>query len=860
MADMEEKVGSTLKLIHEDGDSFAKRAEMYYKKRPELISFVEETFRAYRALAERYDHMSTELQNANNTIASVFPGKVPFEMDEEDEDVHRGPSNAAKPNIPGVPKAPLKDLENMLFSGAKKLQSKKAGKPANAPAVSRSGLTKPEGLEKIDKLQKDILELQTVKEFVKSSYEGGLAKYWEIEKKINGMQEEVLMLQDEFGGGVVIEDEEARRLMAAAALKSCQESLADLREKRRSSAQEAKKEQARVKETWQKFGSLKKEIAPDLQSGENGRQRSGNDDLAFDESLNRKEGEELEEKIQEHFQGGMEAEALTVTGMAEKIDELVNKVIGLETAVSTQNALVERLRTETDYLQSQIQILEDEKVTRADGSKNMSSRMREMEEKLNDIRDLNASVRAEDVNLQTNLAEADCNLDHLSKKVHSVKTEDNEQEVTSLTKETEPLAERISEDSAAEEKGDLSDAGASESIADVEQAAHFEKINPPPSRRNDKANGSSENSIERPQLHREAEEPGQSQQTTSPDEPNREEMLLSEHTTTLGNYKEAKKKLVEVQKMNPEGGSDEMAVQMRELKGANALKDEEIRSLREKLSLLQTVVAGRTKDSKMETSEHIAPNGREMDIEALIVDHPQPISEMEEKLRMDIDQVLEENLDFWMRFSAALHQIQKNKTAVEDLKVELSKLDEKRKDEGSGYMAFSIKSDAKPVYKYLTEIQTELNIWMEKCVLLKDEQQKRLSSLCHIQDEITNALKTSAEDDDFRFTSHQAAKFQGEVLNMKQENSKVAQELQAGLDHIAVLQTEVKETLAKLNEEFGFAETNPQNSQQKQPGNQNRVPLRSFIFDSKLKKNKASIFTYMTPAMHRKYNGLKAAF
>lgn len=44
-----------LKLIEEDGDSFAKKAEMYYQKRPELISHVEEFYRMYRSLAERYD-------------------------------------------------------------------------------------------------------------------------------------------------------------------------------------------------------------------------------------------------------------------------------------------------------------------------------------------------------------------------------------------------------------------------------------------------------------------------------------------------------------------------------------------------------------------------------------------------------------------------------------------------------------------------------------------------------------------------------------------------------------------------------------------------------------------------------------
>ncbi|KAM0016897.1 putative protein Networked (NET), actin-binding (NAB) [Helianthus debilis subsp. tardiflorus] len=45
-----------IKLIEEDADSFARRAEMYYKKRPDLMKLVEELYKAYCALAERYDH------------------------------------------------------------------------------------------------------------------------------------------------------------------------------------------------------------------------------------------------------------------------------------------------------------------------------------------------------------------------------------------------------------------------------------------------------------------------------------------------------------------------------------------------------------------------------------------------------------------------------------------------------------------------------------------------------------------------------------------------------------------------------------------------------------------------------------
>ncbi|KAL2486223.1 Protein NETWORKED 4A [Abeliophyllum distichum] len=64
LEEMDLKVKVMLKLIEEDADSFAKRAEMYYQKRPELISLVEEFYRMYRALAERYDLVTGELRKS----------------------------------------------------------------------------------------------------------------------------------------------------------------------------------------------------------------------------------------------------------------------------------------------------------------------------------------------------------------------------------------------------------------------------------------------------------------------------------------------------------------------------------------------------------------------------------------------------------------------------------------------------------------------------------------------------------------------------------------------------------------------------------------------------------------------------
>lgn len=62
LEEMDQNIKRMLKLIEEDADSFAKKAEMYYQKRPELINLVEEFYRMYRSLAERYDYVTGELR------------------------------------------------------------------------------------------------------------------------------------------------------------------------------------------------------------------------------------------------------------------------------------------------------------------------------------------------------------------------------------------------------------------------------------------------------------------------------------------------------------------------------------------------------------------------------------------------------------------------------------------------------------------------------------------------------------------------------------------------------------------------------------------------------------------------------
>ncbi|KAL3505970.1 hypothetical protein ACH5RR_031352 [Cinchona calisaya] len=100
LTDMDAKVKAIIKLIEEDADSFARRAEMYYKKRPELMKLVEEFYRAYRALAERYDHLTGELRHAHRTMAEVFPNQIPYVLDEDSP--LRSSEHETDPHTPDV--------------------------------------------------------------------------------------------------------------------------------------------------------------------------------------------------------------------------------------------------------------------------------------------------------------------------------------------------------------------------------------------------------------------------------------------------------------------------------------------------------------------------------------------------------------------------------------------------------------------------------------------------------------------------------------------------------------------------------------------------------------------------------------
>ncbi|KAF8051017.1 hypothetical protein N665_1820s0003 [Sinapis alba] len=912
LQDIEEKVQYVLKLLQEDGDSFAKRAEMYYKKRPELITFVEETFRAYRALAERYDKISTELQNANTTIASAFPDQVPnFAMDDDDD----GPSSkfSKRPNLPGpsgapnVPKLPVKDLKSAVRVATKKLQPRKSMKytgGATNVVVKSSGLSKSEAMGEIDRLQKEILSLQTEKEFVKSSYERGLSKYWEFEKSIKEKQERICGLQDEFGESVAIEDDEARRLMTETAIKSCQEKLVELQEKQEKSYEEAKEEHVKIKESKKKLRSMASKFLGEetKEDGEDEARRT--DELEHEMREMSKKKQELEsvkEKIREHFESGVNS-TLDAAEMAERVDELVNKVISLESAVSSQTALIQILRNETNGLQTQISTLETDKAVLADDKSDLRKKLKEMEEKLKVLQDMDRNVMDKGSSLSTHFDAACTNLDNLStgkldevkaesepdslamkndlegdtrslqvsgdteehlkemaveKKEEAEKSESSEQttvaeDIIIPSKSTETVlesTEKINSDSEMQsEKTDSvldnvlekqTESDKTDSVPDntIEKQAASDKTDSVPDNvlekqaASDKTDSVPDNVLEKQISSKEDHQEGEGEpdwkEMFMKGMENREKHLLTEYTTILRSYKDMKKDLDET-------------------KTKNATKDDEIKLLREKMSLLQKGLADSNDllESQMSNDDYSI---------GFMAAENENMSVVEEQFRLNIDELLEENLDFWLRFSTAFGQIQSYDTSIEDLQAEISKLEQRKKQDGSSTAKYALRSDVRPLFRHLREINTDLGLWLEKGAALKEELKSRFESLCNIQEEITKALKSSAEDDDFRFTSYQAAKFQGEVLNMKQENNKVADELQAGLDHITTLQLEIDKTLGMLTDEYALSGSKNRSEHDLQHSDsRSRVPLRSFIFGSKQKKTKPSIFSCMHPSLYRK--------
>ncbi|KAG6757439.1 hypothetical protein POTOM_037751 [Populus tomentosa] len=157
---------------------------MYYKKRPELMKLVEEFYRAYRALAERYDHATVELRQAHRTMAEAFPNQVSYAPD----GLHRdsfGLSMERNGGYPeesdsGINKKGLKQLDELFMSREAASRVSKV-----ADGKMKKGLKVHEAAEtEVQILKKALSEIQTEKERCSSSIPAELAEAISLEREL----------------------------------------------------------------------------------------------------------------------------------------------------------------------------------------------------------------------------------------------------------------------------------------------------------------------------------------------------------------------------------------------------------------------------------------------------------------------------------------------------------------------------------------------------------------------------------------------------------------------------------------------------------------------------------------------------
>lgn len=902
LQDMEHRVKCMLLLLGEEADSFSKRAEMYYKRRPEVITQVEEVYRAYRGLADRYDIMSGELHKANHTIATAFPDQVQYAMLQEEDD------NVPKAFTPVDPRKIHKSTVDGLLK-KKKGAGPGAGGAKDAPAP----INKENAREEISRLQKSILVMQTEKEFIKNSYESGIAKYWDLEKEINEMQEKVCQFQDKFDESAVIEDDEARALMTATALKSCEDTIVRLQEQRKTAASQALDESERVKVLREKLKPILDENGKSLpELSEKNIRKNHITELGdvYHVKLGELEMQTIVDKIKEHFERDCN---ISMEEITEQIDELVNTVVDLELMVSSQTSQIDRMRRENDGLENSVKTLEEEK-----GSSELEEKLKQVEEELVRVQALESSFHKDESTIRSNFTEAISRFSDFSDMLQAPVCEHQagsgahmssatdeevppsepsnkscaddvkeEAEVAVMVDNSDvpPQAPEPEESTTTEPASSGDDAAAAATAAPVDLAEMEVAASIDASADDNKSSDNGNDKILRPGSlarlrHISTDNLGESEEQEEKIKQegsvtgdmsklqerlmdgleDKEKVLLSEYTLLLEDYKDTKRKLIDVEKKNQDclneirslreliGEKERNCTLERGSRGHRRTpsyghqRRQSLSSISKLIRMGSTVQEGNNSDGE-KSNDATSDIGLE-DVRLPSIAEVENPSPLEEKFRRDIDTLLEENLEFWMKFSSSLQRVQEFQSRYEDLQ-------QAKADGGDGE-------------KKLRALKTELQVWSEQNAMLRGEMQCRFTSLCDIQEEISAALEMDtdaaeeAEEGAPRFTSYSAGKFQGEVLNMQQENNRVSDELQSGLDHVKTLQSEIEKKLSEgvnLSSSSAAAEEGEPTEESTavvlaRVPTKAKVPLQSFLFPTKAKK--PTLFQRVTPAMLHK--------
>ncbi|KAL5070053.1 hypothetical protein RYX36_020940 [Vicia faba] len=277
---MDAKVKAMIKLIEEDADSFARRAEMYYKKRPELMKLVEEFYRAYRALAERYNHATGELRQAHRTMAEAFPNQEHFLLNDDSPC-----SSSGEPHTPEMPQ-PIrtfldqvegqKDALGLSRKGLKQLNEifgfSPAEKQANAKVQNNSESDSEHAGRaeiELEALRKTLADVQLDKDSILLQYQKSLESLSELEKELNkarnvseGLDEQAIKAEIEIGiWKEALAEVKSKKDTGLVQYDRCLERIASLEAMLSSAQLEAKGHDERAAKAETEAKSLKEELA-----------------------------------------------------------------------------------------------------------------------------------------------------------------------------------------------------------------------------------------------------------------------------------------------------------------------------------------------------------------------------------------------------------------------------------------------------------------------------------------------------------------------------------------------------------------------------------------------------------------------
>lgn len=366
LTDMDNKVRMMIKLIEVDEDSFVRRAEVYFKRRPELMKLVEEFYRAYRALAERYDHATGVIRHAHRTMTEAFPDQVPSLMNDDgpinvsyDSDPHKPEMQASGRASPDPDESSEKNGD---FTGElDKLAGRKGSKQLNGLEKARKGLNfheveqrEAESLKKNQKHQvqtkvssesgtlgKSDADIEALREAIaklEAEKEAGLLQYQQTLERLSKLESEVSRAKEDSRG---LND---RACKAEAEVQNLKETLVSVEAEREASL-------CQYQQCLDRISNLESHIA---------RAEQDTGQLTERASKAEKETETLKEELA-HLKAEKEGLLGKYLELLEKIANLENKLLLAEDYAIRTSERAERAEKEVKTLKETITRLTEEK-------------------------------------------------------------------------------------------------------------------------------------------------------------------------------------------------------------------------------------------------------------------------------------------------------------------------------------------------------------------------------------------------------------------------------------------------------------------------------------------------------------------